>query len=135
MMHIPTVKVIIKAIPYANWSEYNMNPTNIVCKSTKIIVYKKSRDDWKIEQEQDPIIGPVLTIMQAKNVTSDNISEDSQRLLCGRSQLLFRSGLLYRKVYDGQLQESKFQFVLPKTCWQQATGIGPHRLPHHQSTY
>ena len=120
MMDIPTVKAIIKAIPYTNWSEYNMNPTDIVCKSTKIIVHKKSRDDWKIEQEQDPIIGPVLTIMQAKNVTSDNISEDSQRLLCGRSRLLFRSGLLYRKVYDGQLQESKFQFVLPKTYWQQA---------------
>ena len=80
-----------------------MNPTDIVCKSTKIIVHKKSRDDWKIEQEQDPIIGPVLTIMQAKNATSNNISEDSQRLLCGRSQLLFRSGLLYRKVYDSQL--------------------------------
>ena len=84
-MDIPTVKAIIKAIPYTDWSEYNMNPTNIVCKSTKIIVHKKSRDDWKMEQEQDPIIGPVLTIMQAKNVTSDNISEDSRRLLHGRS--------------------------------------------------
>ena len=54
-----------------------MNPTDIVCKSTKIIVHKKSRDDWKIEQEHDPIIGPVLIIMQAKNATSNNISEDS----------------------------------------------------------
>ena len=77
MMDIPTVKVIIKATPYTDWSEYNMNPTNIVCKSTKIIVHKKSRYDWKTEQEQDPIIGPVLTIMQAKNVTFNNISEDS----------------------------------------------------------
>ena len=66
-----------------------MNPTDIVCKSTKIIVHKKSRDDWKIEQEQDSIIGPVITIMQAKNVTSDTISEDSQRLLHGRSWQLF----------------------------------------------
>ena len=38
MMDIPRVKAIIKAIPYTDWSEYNMNPTNIVCKSTKIIV-------------------------------------------------------------------------------------------------
>ena len=37
-----------------------------------------------------------------------------------RSQLLFRSGLHYRKIYDGQLRENKFQFVLPKTYWKQA---------------
>ena len=58
--------------------------------------------------------------MQTKNATSDNISDDSRRLLCGRSRLLLRSGLLYRKVYGGQLQESEFQFVLPKIYWQQA---------------
>ena len=33
--------------------------------------------------------------------------------------LLFCCGLLNRKVFDGQLQESKFQFVLPKPCWKQ----------------
>ena len=130
MMDIPTVKVIIKAIPYTDWSEYNMNPTDIVCKSTKIIVHKKSRDDWKIEQEQDPIIGPVLTIMQAKNVTSNNISEDSRRLLLGRSQLLFRRDLLYKKVYDSQLQENKFQFALPKTYWQQALEACHNNMGH-----
>ena len=63
MMDIPTVKAIIKAMPYTDWSEYNMNSTDIVCKSNKIIVHKKFRDDWIIEQEQDPIIGPVITIM------------------------------------------------------------------------
>ena len=39
--------------------------------------------------------------------------------LCGRSQLLFCCGLLYRKVFDGKLQENKFQFVLPKPYWKQ----------------
>ena len=68
--------------------------------------------------------------MQAKNVTSNNISEDSQRLIHGRSQLLFRSGLLYRKVYDGQLQESKFQIVLPKTYWQQALEACHNNMGH-----
>ena len=85
IVDIPTVKAIMKAIPYTDWSEYNVNHTDIVCKSTKIIVHKKSRDDWKIEQEQDPIIGPVQTIMQTKNAKSDNLDEDSQRLLHGRS--------------------------------------------------
>ena len=27
---------------------------------------------------------------------------------------------LYRKVFDGQLQENKFQFVLPQPYWKQA---------------
>ena len=31
----------------------------------------------------------------------------------------FHCGLLYRKVFDGQLQENKFQFVLPKPYWKQ----------------
>ena len=34
--------------------------------------------------------------------------------------MLFRGGLLYRKVFDGQLQENKFQFVLPKQYWNKA---------------
>ena len=33
--------------------------------------------------------------------------------------MLFPSGLLYRKILDGQLQENKFQFVLPKSYWKQ----------------
>ena len=34
--------------------------------------------------------------------------------------MLFCAGLLYRKVFDGQLQENKFQFMLPKPYWKQA---------------
>ena len=57
MLDQPTVKAIMSAIPYTDWSDYNLNPSNIVCKSTQMVVHKKSRDDWKIEQEDDPIIG------------------------------------------------------------------------------
>ena len=34
--------------------------------------------------------------------------------------MLFRCGLLYRKVFDGQLRENKFQFVLLQSYWKQA---------------
>ena len=47
-------------------------------------------------------------------------SDESKRLLRSRSHLLFRCGLLYRKVFDGQLQENKFQFILPQSYWKQA---------------
>ena len=94
MMDIPTVKTIIKAMPSTDWSEYDMNLTDIVCNFTKIIVHKKSRHDWKKEQEQDPIIGPVLKIMQTKNAKSDNLDEESQRWLRGRSRLPFKLALI-----------------------------------------
>ena len=48
------------------------------------------------------------------------MNDDSKRLLHGRSRLLFSCGMLYRKVFDGQLQESKFQFVHPKPYWKQS---------------
>ena len=107
-------------VPYTDWSEYNLDPTDLVYKSTQIIVHKKSRDDWKEEQENDSIIGPVIQAMQNKNTKTGVFNDDSKRLFRSQSRLLFWCGLLYRKVFDGQLQENKFQFVLPKPYWRQA---------------
>ena len=83
------------------------------------MAHKKSRDDWKTEQKNDPIIGPVIQAMRSKKYDTSEMIDDSKRMLYGRSRLLFRCGLLYRKVFDGQLQENKFQFVLPKLYWKQ----------------
>ena len=47
MIEQPSVKAIMDAVPYTDWSEYNYNPCDIVCKSTQIVIHKKSRDDWK----------------------------------------------------------------------------------------
>ena len=79
-----------------------------------------SRDDWRTEQENDSIIGPVIHVIKSKKIRKDTFSNESKRLLCSRSRLLFRCGLLYRKVFDGQLQENKFQFILPQSYWKQA---------------
>ena len=68
------------AIPYIDWSDYNLNPSDIVCKSTQMVVHKKSRDDWKIEQEDDPIIGPVIEAIQNKTSNTARFSDESKRL-------------------------------------------------------
>ena len=115
-----SVKVIISAVPYMDHTDHNYNPSNIVCKSTQIVVHKMSRDDWKVEQENDSIMGPVITTIKTKKFDNDALSDESKRLLRSRSRLLFRCGLLYRKVFDGQLQENKFQFVLQQSHWKQA---------------
>ena len=58
--------------------------------------------------------------MRSKKYDTNKMNDDSKRLFCGQSRLLFRCGLLYRKVFDGQLQENKSQFVLPKPYWKQS---------------
>ena len=97
----PTVKAIMSAIPYTDWSDYNLCLSNIACKSTQMVVHKKSRDDWKIEQEDDPIIGPVIEAIQSKTSNTAGFSDESKRLFQNRSHLLFYCGLLYRKIFDG----------------------------------
>ena len=120
MIDALTVKANINVVPHTDLSEYNYHPTVIVCKSTQVVVHKKSRDDWKTEQEKDPIIGPVIWVIRSKKYDTTEMNDDSKRLLHGRSRILFCCGLLYRKVFDGQLQENKFQFVLPKPYWKQS---------------
>ena len=75
-----SVKAIINAVPYTDWSEYNFNPCDTVCKSTQIVVHNKSRDDWKIEQEGDPIIGPMIEAMKNKTSNTAGLSDESKRL-------------------------------------------------------
>ena len=57
-------------------------------------------------------------------------SDKSKRLLRSRSRLLFRCGLLYRKVFDGQLQQNKFQFILPQSYWKQALEACHENMGH-----
>ena len=120
ILDTPTVKAIMNVVPYTDWSDYNFHPNDLVCKSTQMVVHKKSKDDWKIEQENDPIIGPVIEAIKSKTSDTTGFSDESKRLFRGRSHLLFRCGLLYRKIFNGQLQENNFQFVLPKMYWKQS---------------
>ena len=93
MLDAPTVKAVINVVSYTNLSEYNYHPMDIVCKSTQVVVHKKSRDDWKTEQENDPIIGPVIEAMRSKKYDTSQMNDDSKRLLHGRSRLLFHCSL------------------------------------------
>ena len=54
------VKAIIDVVPITDLMEYNYQPTDLVCKSTQMVVHKMSRDDWKTEQGNNSIIGPVI---------------------------------------------------------------------------
>ena len=77
MIDAPAVKAIIHVVPHTDLSEYNYHPTDLVCKSTQVVVHKKSRDDWKTEQENDPIIGPVIQAMRSKKYDTSQMNDDS----------------------------------------------------------
>ena len=70
----------MSTVPCTDWSEHNFSPSDIVCRSTQIIVHKKTRDDWKIEQENDPIIGPVIEAMKIKPSNTSGFSGESRRM-------------------------------------------------------
>ena len=126
----PSVKAIISAVPYTDHTDYNYNPSDLVCKSTQIVVHKMSRDDWRAEQENDSIIGPVIRVIKSKEINKNVFNDESKRLHHSGSCLLFRCGLLYRKVFDGQLQENKFQFILPQLYWKQALEACHENMGH-----
>ena len=126
----PSVKAIISAVPYTDHTDYNYHPSDLVCKSTQTVVHKMSRDDWKTEQENNSIIGPVINVIQSKKFDKDVFNDESKRLLCSQSHLLFRCRLLYREVLDGQLQEDKFQFILPQSYWKQALEACHENMGH-----
>ena len=85
MIDAPTVKAIINVVPHTDLSEYNYHPMDIVFKSTQVVVHKKSRDNWKMQQENNPIIGPVIKAMRSKKYDTSQMNDDSRRLLRGRS--------------------------------------------------
>ena len=85
LIDTPAVKAIIGAVPYTNYTDYNYNPSNIDCKLTQVVVHKKSRDNWKVEQENDPIIGPAIEAIRSKKYSEDALSDDSRWLLCNQS--------------------------------------------------
>ena len=89
-----------------------------------------SRDDWKAEKENDSIIGPVIKVIKSKEINKNVSNDESRRLLHSQSHLLFRCGLLYRKVFDRQLQENKFQFILPQSYWKQALEACHENMGH-----
>ena len=130
LINTPTIKAIMTAVPSTDWSENNLNPSEVVCKSTQIVVHKKTKDDWKTEQENDPVIGPVIEAMKNKSSNISGFSDESKRLFRNRSHLLFHCELLYRKVFDGQLQENKFQFILPKPYWKQSMEACHNNMGH-----
>ena len=103
-----------------DWTDFNGNPSAIVCKSSQIITEKMTTEQWKMEQAYDETISQVIEAMKAGSGEYTFSSELAKQMFRFRNKLVWRHGLLYKKYFDINLQEERMQFVLPKKYWSQA---------------
>ena len=114
----PVVKALLKASQETDWTDFNGNPTEIVCKSSQLVTEKMTTEQWKNEQAEDEMTGEVIKAIPMGADTPAFTSEQAKQMYRFRSKLVMRHGLLYKKYYDINLKEERMQFVLSKKYWQ-----------------
>ena len=119
ILDVPTVKAAIKAVPHTDLSEYNFHPTDIVRKSTQVVVHKKLRDDWQTEQENDPIIGSVIEAIRSKNHHTSQMNIAKGYCMAG-ADYCFVVVCYIEKCLRVKYKKISFQLVLPKSYWKQS---------------
>ena len=114
------VKAILKSLQEIDWTDFNGDLSDIICKSSQTISEKMTTEQWKIEQVNDEIIKQVMEALKAGSDKYTFSLEPAKQMFRFRSKLIFRHGLLYKKYFDINLHEERMQFVLPKKYWPQA---------------
>ena len=113
----PVVKVLLKSSQGTDWTDFNGNPSKIVCKSCQMILDRMTTEHWKKEQANDEIISQVVKAMENSSENHAFSSELARQMFRHRNKLIKRHGLLYKKFFDINVQEERMQFVLPRRYW------------------
>ena len=93
--------------------------------------------DWKLEQQEDPILYQVVRHRKASRETfKEALLKVTDRKAVSayaksKDQLIMKNGLLYRQSKQGQTQETVLQFVVPP-IHRNAALDGCHREAAHQ---
>ena len=93
--------------------------------------------DWKQEQKEDPVLYQVAKHLRVPCKTFKAVlhkvldKKAAATYIKAKEQLLIKNGLLYRKTWQGQANETVFQFVVPQRH-RGATLDGCHREAAHQ---
>ena len=116
----PVVKTILKSCQEYDWTDFNGNPMEVVCKTSQVVEGRMTNEQWKIEQLNDDTISQILRVLKNKEGPNSLTTELAKQMYRYRSKLILRHGLLYRKYYDINLMEDRMQFVLPKKYHVQA---------------
>ena len=108
----PVVKMILKSCQEYDWTDFNGNPIEVVCKTSQVVEGKMTNEQWKTEQSNDDTISQISRVLKNKEL--------AKQMYRYRSKLILGHGLLYRKYYDVNLMEERMQFVLPQKYHVQA---------------
>ena len=110
----PVVKTILKSCQEYDWTDFNENPMEVVCKTSQIVEGKMTNEQWKTEQSNDDTISQILRALKNKEGPNSLTTELAKQMYRYRSKLILRHGLLYKKYYDINLMEDRMQFILPR---------------------
>ena len=111
------VKALLKASQETHWTDFNGNPSEIVCKSSQTVTEKMTTEQWKKEQAEDKMIGEVIKAITSSADVHAFASEQVKQIYRSRSKLVMRHGLLHKKYYHINLKEERMQIALPKKYW------------------
>ena len=93
--------------------------------------------DWKQEQKEDPVLYQVAKHLRAPHETLKAAlhkvldKKATAAYVKAKEQLVIKNGLLYQKTWQGQADETVFQFVVPQRH-RGTTLDGCHREAAHQ---
>ena len=103
----PVVKALLKSSQETDWTDFNGNPSEIVCKSCQMISDRMTTEQWKKEQANDEIISQVVKAMENSSENHAFSSELARQMFRHRNKLIKRHGLLYKKFFDINIQEER----------------------------
>ena len=108
----PVVKALLKSCQENDWTDFNGNPTDVVCKSSQVVVEKMTNEQWRIEQSNVETISKIFKVLKESKDYNSLGTDLARHMYQYRNKLSVRHCLLYKKYFDINLQEERMQFVL-----------------------
>ena len=90
----PVGKALLKASQETDWTDFNWNHIEIVCKSSQLVTEKITMEQRKNEQAEDEVIGEVIRAITMGTDTHAFTSEQAKQMYRFGSKLVIRHGLL-----------------------------------------
>ena len=126
----PGVKAVLNnaIMPIEEHAEQGVRPTPVHQEGSQEVAVeaKPTRlattnvTDWKQEQKEDPVLYQVAKHLRVPHETFKAAlhkvldKKATAAYVKAKEQLLIKNGLLYRKSWQGQADETVFQFVVPQ---------------------
>ena len=60
------MKTILKSCQEYDWTDFNGNPVEVVCKTSQVVEGRMTSEQWKTEQSNDDKISQILRVLKNK---------------------------------------------------------------------